>query len=136
MKNERQTAIAELISENDIEKQEDLIALLQQRGFRTAQATISRDLRQLNIVKVNNGHGGFRYALPSQKNERNLAEYAMAYAVSVISVDYSMNLIVIKTHNGMVSLSVWIRFTFPKFSDVLPVTTPFWLSPEQKRMPN
>ena len=101
MKNERQNAIASIISENDIEKQEDLITHLEMRGFHTAQATISRDLRQMNITKVNNGRGGFRYAMPSPHTESNLAEYAMAYATSVVSVDYSMNNVVIKTMNGL-----------------------------------
>ena len=101
MKNDRQNAIASIITENDIERQEDLIRCLKDRGFETAQATISRDLRQMNITKVSNGRGGFRYSLPSPHSERNLAEYAMAYAVSVVSVDYSMNNVIIKTMNGM-----------------------------------
>ena len=101
MKNDRQNAIASIISENDIERQEDLILLLKERGFDTAQATISRDLRQMNVTKVSNGHGGVRYALPSPHSERNLAEYAMAYAVSVVSADCSMNNVIIKTMNGM-----------------------------------
>jgi len=101
MKNERQNVIAKLITENNIEKQEELIELLKKAGIDAAQATVSRDLRQMNVTKVSNGNGGMRYALPPVKSERNFAEYTSVFAASIISVHYAMNNVVIKTHTGM-----------------------------------
>jgi len=64
-KTERQTAILQLIGEHDVASQEDLRKLLQKRGVSATQATLSRDLRELGVVRVP-GDNGARYALPER----------------------------------------------------------------------
>lgn len=101
MKNDRQNAIVEIISKHSIEKQEVLIDLLKKAGYDAAQATVSRDLRQMNITKVSDGKGGLKYALPIRNNEVTTNDFEMAFAASIVSVAYAMNNVVIKTKNGM-----------------------------------
>ena len=62
MKNERQTQLLQIISEESIETQEQLLERLQARGIKSTQATISRDIKQLHLVKEPTGHGRYRYA--------------------------------------------------------------------------
>jgi len=102
MKGNRQAAIAELISTHDIGKQDTLLELLRtEKGIDVAQATISRDLRQMNIVKASDGHGGFRFMLPPENPSDNFVQYAPAFTGFIRSVQYSLNNVVIKTSNGM-----------------------------------
>ncbi len=101
MKNNRQAVITELIETYSIGKQEELIALLKERGFKVAQATVSRDLRQMKIVKTPDGEGKFRFVLPVKDPVELYADYAPTFASFIISAEYSMNNVVIKTHNGM-----------------------------------
>lgn len=65
-KKERQQLIKQLITENDIETQDDLIALLEQFGVQATQATVSRDIREMNIVKTHGLDGRVKYALFSK----------------------------------------------------------------------
>ena len=60
MKNERQTQLLQIISEESIETQEQLLERLQARGIKSTQATISRDIKQLHLVKEPTGHGRYR----------------------------------------------------------------------------
>ena len=62
MKSQRQAKIVEIISNRDLQTQEQLLAELRDAGFRTTQATISRDIKELRIVKEMTGSGGYRYA--------------------------------------------------------------------------
>ena len=70
MKAERQRKIVELITEKSIETQEQLLDELHRSGFKSTQATISRDIKELQIVKSLDGMGGYRYGLP-HKNEQD-----------------------------------------------------------------
>lgn len=65
-KKERQQLMKQLITENDIETQDDLIALLGQFGVHATQATVSRDIREMNIVKTHGSDGRVKYALFSK----------------------------------------------------------------------
>ena len=69
MKNERQTQLLQIISEESIETQEQLLERLQARGIKSTQATISRDIKQLHLVKEPTGHGRYRYAVSAQKTK-------------------------------------------------------------------
>ena len=90
MKNERQTQLLQIISEESIETQEQLLERLQARGIKSTQATISRDIKQLHLVKAPTGHGRYRYAVSAPKPK-----------LSVLSVDCAQNLVVLKTIEGM-----------------------------------
>ena len=69
--NRRQNAILEIINEVEIERQEELVAILIERGFDATQATISRDIKQLGLVKMHGEKKKFKYLIVKQKT-RNL----------------------------------------------------------------
>ena len=96
MKNRRHEAILEIINEQPVATQERLIELLAERGIKTTQATLSRDIQQLSLVKQRDDKGIYRYTMPAAAiTEKSLFEEA------VISVDYAMNTIVLKCRAGM-----------------------------------
>lgn len=96
MKNRRQQVILEIISMQPVSTQEELIMLLEQRDIKTTQATLSRDIQQLSLVKQRDELGIARYTLPvSAVKEKTLFQEA------VLSVDYAMNTIVLKCRAGM-----------------------------------
>ena len=102
MKSDRQTRILELISQKDIETQETLTQILKDEGFKVTQATISRDLRDLKLTKELTAAGTYRYVVAVQRNARaGNVKIHNAMADSILSVDYSMNNIVIKTYPGL-----------------------------------
>lgn len=96
MKNQRQEAILEIITENPVSTQEQLIEQLAERGISTTQATLSRDIQQLSLIKSRDENGINRYMLPAE----TAAEKSL-FAESVLSVDYAMNTIVLKCRAGM-----------------------------------
>ena len=71
MKKGRQEKILELISKNNIETQDDLIAHLEKEGYKVTQATISRDIRDLNLVKVAGIDGTYKYVVSQVSNARD-----------------------------------------------------------------
>ena len=74
MKNDRQEQILAIIAEESIETQEQLINRLQEKGIPSTQATISRDIKQLHLVKEPYGGGRYRYAVSAQKTKLNFAD--------------------------------------------------------------
>ena len=68
MKFQRQAAILRIINENEIKTQEELSALVCAAGFPATQATISRDIKELRLVKVSTTDNGYKYAAPSKHN--------------------------------------------------------------------
>lgn len=106
MKNKRQDALLKLIRENVVSTQEDLMNSLLSMGYKVTQSTISRDIKELRIVKALDGDGNYRYisAFDSATNEtENSSKYADIFAHAVISIKHSMNDIVIKCYPGMAS---------------------------------
>ena len=71
MKNDRQTAVLQIIEETAVETQEQLMQLLAVRGFACTQATVSRDIKQLHLMKAPDGMGGYRYAVSAQMPKLN-----------------------------------------------------------------
>ena len=102
MKSDRQTRILELISQKDIETQDTLTQILKDEGFKVTQATVSRDLRDLKLTKELTAAGTYRYVVAAQRSARaGNVKIHNAMADSILSVDYSMNNIVIKTYPGL-----------------------------------
>ena len=100
MKYNRQAEIISIISENQIETQEELSECLRQRGFMVTQATISRDIREMKLVKVAGG-GKYVYALP-QTEERGISQKARNLLMETVeNVDRANNIAVVKTYAGM-----------------------------------
>ncbi len=105
MKNERQKMIQQIIQLKDIETQEDLVRELQARGSKATQATVSRDIKELQLVKVAVEGGGYRYAEP-EKREISVNERMMRIlADSMVNVDQAGNLIVMKTLSGSANVA-------------------------------
>lgn len=106
MKDNRQSKILELISQNIILTQEELQSALQALGFKVTQSTVSRDIKELRLVKGHDANGNYRYIssdMPVNTAEKPLSHYRELFARSAKSVDYALNNIVIKCYNGMAS---------------------------------
>lgn len=104
MKNKRQEMILKLVSENNVETQEMLCKLLINAGFSVTQATVSRDIRELALLKTIDNNGVSRYSVPVLKREAMASQGSMFYSMiadSVNSVDYAMNTAVVKCTAGM-----------------------------------
>ena len=102
MKANRQKKIIELISEKSIETQEQLLQELHNCGYHSTQATVSRDIKELRIVKTLDGLGSYRYSL-SHKNESEMFDnrFRVIFRECVTSLNYAQNLVVIKTMPGL-----------------------------------
>lgn len=103
MKKDRQQLILELISNNVIDTQEDLQAALCDSGYQVTQATVSRDIKEMRIVKALDAEGRYRYIYNHKSNSESSVRYVDIFANSVISIDYAMNDVVVKCHSGMAS---------------------------------
>ena len=102
MKNERQSKILEIIKEEPIETQEQLQQRLLDLGIACTQATISRDIKQLHLIKEPIGQGKYRYAISIQRKRLNIADKLRTILhESIVSVDYAQNLVVVKTMSGL-----------------------------------
>ena len=100
MKNERQKRILELIEQYEIETQDDLISHLKESGFNVTQATVSRDIRELKLIKGSSVSGISKYAAVAKK-DHVIPRFNSALIDSITKVDYAGNLIIIKTFPGM-----------------------------------
>ena len=104
MKSQRQAKILEIISNKNIETQEQLLAELQAEGFRGTQATISRDIKELRIVKELTSLGTYRYTISaSDLGSSFSARLNTIFRECVISFDYAQNIIVVRTLPGLAS---------------------------------
>ncbi|MCR5331851.1 MAG: arginine repressor [Lachnospiraceae bacterium] len=101
MKTARQSKIIELIEKNDIETQEELAGLLIQAGFKTTQATISRDIRELKLTKVAADNGRQKYIMIRSGESQVAEKYIRVLCDGLVSIDMAQNIIVIKTVSGM-----------------------------------
>ena len=102
MKNDRQALILEIISQENIETQEQMLARLQERGVTSTQATISRDIKQMHLIKEPIGHGVYKYAVSGNRTKLNIAEKLRTiFRESVLTVDNAQNIVVIKTLPGL-----------------------------------
>lgn len=96
----RQTKILELISKKEVETQEELADGLKAMGIDVTQATISRDIKELRLVKVMSKSGKYKYATIGQSQEGITDRLYKIFENSVVSIDNAMNIIVLKTIPG------------------------------------
>lgn len=101
MKRIRQEKLLELISKYEIDTQDELIERLRESGFEVTQATVSRDIRELNISKMTTGKGTYRYVLPKQTSPISNMKFNSALIDALIGIDYACNIVVLKTHAGL-----------------------------------
>ena len=100
MKKDRHTIIAELIENNVISTQEDLLRMLNAAGVNVTQATVSRDIKQMRIVKQAAANGVYKYCLPKAKADDENAKYMAIMAGAVEHTDIALNTVVVKCHAG------------------------------------
>ena len=101
MKNDRQRRILEIVEREPIDTQELLQQRLLEQGVSCTQATISRDIKQLHLIKEPIGQGRYRYTASSQRSRLNAADKLRSiFRESIVSVDFAQNMIVIKTMAG------------------------------------
>ena len=101
MKSGRHAKILEIISEYPVETQDEIITRLKEAGYRATQATISRDIKDLRLVKTLGSDGKYRYTSAQNRNADLRSSFAQLFSNSVTSVDCAQNLVVIKTLSGM-----------------------------------
>ena len=100
MKNKRQQKILELIDRYQIDTQEDLIRRLSEAGYAATQATISRDIRELKLVKTTTAEGIYKYTYPTRR-EPVAPKFNSALAGSVTHIDCAGNIVVVRSYPGM-----------------------------------
>lgn len=102
MKERRQKLICEIVSNNEVTTQNDLQVLLLEKGYQVTQATISRDIRELKLIKNLSNSGQYIYCIPdvSKDVSHDRHEYIILKGL-ISSIDYALNTVVIKCHNGM-----------------------------------
>ncbi len=104
MKSKRLNRILEIIGTKNVETQDELIKLLNDDGFSVTQATVSRDIKELGLVKVSTKENRYKYALPASQEHDNIkisAKYRNIMRETVLKVDYASNIVVVKTYSGM-----------------------------------
>ncbi len=102
MKTKRHEAILEIISKNAVTTQEGLQEALRGYGFEVTQATVSRDIKSLDLVKVLSEDGKYCYAQKfSEQDRKRSLRYRSIFMEAVISVDYGQNIVAVKCHVGM-----------------------------------
>lgn len=100
MKKDRQTLIAKIITEHRVSTQEELLDMLIARGVNATQATVSRDIKELKIVKRADANGEYRYSMPAQTAEPSRSKYMAILTGAAIATDVAMNTVVLKCHSG------------------------------------
>jgi transcriptional regulator of arginine metabolism len=103
MKNARQTAILSIIEHSDIETQEELANKLREMGIIVTQATVSRDIKELRLLKVLSEHGGYKYATVERAEKGMNDRFIRILTESIISIECVGNLMVIKTLSASAS---------------------------------
>lgn len=101
MKIARHSKIIDLINQYDIETQEELAAKLQEAVFAVTQATVSRDIRELKLMKIAKPDGGSRYTVMGQRDSQNSEKYIRVLKDAFLSMEMAQNILVIKTVSGM-----------------------------------
>ncbi len=104
MKETRQAEILHIIAQVEVETQEQLLEELAKRGIHATQATISRDIKQLHLIKEPSSHGAYKYVVSERKTSLNFAERLRTiFRECVTSYDFAQNIVVINTMPGLAS---------------------------------
>ncbi len=101
MKKRRHAKIREIIESHSIETQEELLEHLKAAGFDVTQATVSRDIKELRLIKALGPDGRYRYSTVRLENENISSKFHSLFADAVLHIDYAANLVVIKCLAGM-----------------------------------
>lgn len=119
MKNDRKKAILDIVSHYEVDTQETLQALLLERGFSVTQATVSRDIKQLSLVKTMSENGSYKYSLPKSEYDGGSKSGLMrVFSDAVYAVDSAMNTVVVRCHSGMAN-AVCARLDSAGYGDIV-----------------
>lgn len=118
MKKQRHAKIVELIEKHDIETQEELADFLKEAGFYVTQATVSRDIRELQLSKIPTGDGKQKYIVLRQDDSHLVDKYIRVLKDGLLSMDMAQNILVIKTVSGMAS-AVAVAVDAMKFKEIV-----------------
>ena len=119
MKFHRQAAIIDLISNHEIDTQHERTARLREMGFHSTQATISRDIKELRLIKIASSNGGYKYSIAeSEQDSGFVPRVRNIFRECVIKVDVAQNLVVIKTITGMANAAAFALDTM-KISEIV-----------------
>lgn len=100
MKAQRHIKIREIIANKEIETQDELVHELKKAGYHVTQATVSRDIKELHLVKVPTANGAYKYSLPADRRFNPLQKLKRTLQESFVGIDHSENFIVMKTLPG------------------------------------
>ena len=101
MKTKRHAKILEIIRDKAVDTQEELIELLREEGFQVTQATVSRDIKELRLIKTLGIDGTYRYAPAKAENVTISGQFYSLFSETVQSVDYAGNIVVVRSLPGM-----------------------------------
>lgn len=118
MKRERHEVVVDLINRYDIETQEELAAYLRKEGFEVTQATVSRDIRELNLSKIAAGNGRQKYIILQKEDARLNDKFIRVLRDGFVSMDMAQNILVIKTVQGM-AMAVAAAVDAMHFSEIV-----------------
>ena len=105
MKQGRQGIILELIEGYDIETQDELSTLLREKGYEVTQATISRDIKELKLIKVQSENGAYKYAASGRETMGKLDIFKRVFRDTVLSVEKAASLVVVRTMAGSANVA-------------------------------
>ena len=100
MKQKRHHKILKILAEFDIKTQEQLTDKLKSSGFMVTQATVSRDIKELGLIKLPLADGSYKYAV-TKEEKNDSRDHLSIFSKSILSIQAAMHTIVIKTHSGM-----------------------------------
>ena len=101
MKKRRHEKILQIISNNTVDTQEELLRLLREEGFDVTQATVSRDIKELRLIKTQTGSGRYRYTAPKDGSRDISSRFFSLFSENTLSVQNACNMVVIKSLTGM-----------------------------------
>lgn len=100
MKYSRHSKIIEIIKEYDVETQHELAELLIDSGFSVTQATVSRDIKELRLIKTLSKNGKYKYSESNESSQLISDRFMKLYKDAVLEVDYAQNIVVVRTLTG------------------------------------
>ncbi|MFY0543247.1 transcriptional regulator AhrC/ArgR [Brevibacillus sp. H7] len=99
-KGQRHIKIREIISNNEVETQDELVDRLRESGFNVTQATVSRDIKELHLIKVPLPDGRYKYSMPTEQKYNPTQKLKRMLVDSFVSMDHADHFIVLKTLSG------------------------------------
>ena len=119
LKKNRHNTILEIIANQEIDTQEELARQLREAGYDVTQATVSRDIRELNLYKVSADGGKQKYAILRQEDSRHLEDkYIRVLKDGFSSMDMAQNILVVKTVSGM-AMAVAAAIDAMRFQEIV-----------------